>query len=115
MAEMIEKLGLSARRRRRGAVRASITKLADRVRDLERKADLSATEVLAARQSVERLKELNEDFKQYHFAVVDLVDDEGVEEAEQAVLDEHDDRVANLTDRLQALATRPKERGDAME
>ena len=53
MAEMIENLGRSARRRRRGAVRASITKLADWVRDLERKANLSATELLAARRSVE--------------------------------------------------------------
>ena len=75
MAEMIEKLRLSARRRRRGAVPASITKLADRVRDLEWKADLSATELLAAPRSVERLNVLHNDFKQYQFVVIDLVED----------------------------------------
>ena len=115
MAEMIEQLGLSARRRRRGAVRASITKLVDRVRDLERKADLSASEVLAALRSVERLKELDDDFKQYHFAVVDLLEDEDEEKTEQAILDEHDERVAKLTDRLQTLTTRPKKRGEPTE
>ena len=89
--------------------------MVDRVRDLERKADLSASEILTARRSVERLKELNDEFKQYHFAVVDLVEDEQVEDAEQAILDEHDERVAKLTDCLQTLLTRPKERGVATE
>ena len=84
------------------------TSPAPAVRNVERKADLSATEVLAARRFVGRSKELNDDFKRYHFAVVDLVEDKDVEEAEQAILDEHDERVANLTDRLQTLATRPK-------
>ena len=64
MTEMIEKLGLSARRRCRGAMPTSITKLVYRVKDLEQKADLSASEVLAVRQSIEKLKELNQDFKQ---------------------------------------------------
>ena len=112
---MIETLGLLGRRRRRGAVHASITKLTDRVKHLEQKADLSASEVLAARRSVEKLKELNDDFKRYHFAIVDLIEDEDEAEAEQAVLDEHDERVANLTDRLQMLATRPKEHDVATE
>ena len=75
MAEILETLGLSARRRRRGVVRASITKFSDRVKDLERKAVLSASELLTTRRSIDRLKELDDDYKRYHFAIVDLIED----------------------------------------
>ena len=44
-----------------------------------------------------------------------MVEDEGDEETEQAILDEHDERVADLTDHLQTPAARPKERGEATE
>ena len=97
MAEIIEKLGLSARWRRRGTVHASITKLADGVKDLKWEAMLSASEVLAARRLIQRLKELNDEFKRYHFVINDLVENEEQQEVEQALLDKHNDRVADST------------------
>ena len=51
-------------------------------------------------QLLQRLSSLDSDFKAYHFAVIDVVEPEALE-TEQGVLDEHDDKVAGLTVRLQ--------------
>lgn len=98
---------LSANRRRRGVVRASLTRLETRVKEFESKGtEISAGDRLAAQRLLQKLDTLDSDFKSHHFAVVDLVDEEAMS-TEQGVLDEHDDRVADLAVRLQQLITEP--------
>ena len=48
---------------------------------------------------------MDSDFKSHHYAIVDLIE-EGAMDAEQTTLDEHDDRVTDLSIRLQQLITR---------
>ena len=91
-------------RRRRGVVRASVTRLATRLNALESKSEEPTTIGVAQRMS-ERLASLDDDFKAHHFAVVDTLeeeDDEGAD-AEQDVLDKHDDDVASLALRIDRL------------
>ena len=93
---------LSANRKRRGVVRASLTRLDTRVAELEGKLEISARDRLAAHRLLQKLDTLDADFKLYHLAIIDLVGDESLN-TEQALLDEHDDKVADLALRIQQL------------
>ena len=95
-------LGIAASRRRRGVIRASVTKLADRIAELEAKMTLSPTDIFKAQQLQKKLEGYDTDFKLYHFKVVDLVEQEELER-KQAILEEHDDRVTDYSYRLQQL------------
>ena len=95
---------LSIARKRRGVVRASITRLDSRVADLQAKPELTAEDRLSAQQLLQRLNTLDTDFKSHHFAVVDLLDEDALE-GEQAILDEIDDRVTSLSVRIQRLVS----------
>ena len=102
-------------RRRRGVVRASVTRLATRLNALESKSEESTTIGIAQRMS-ERLASLDDDFKAHHFAVVDALEeeDDAGAAAEQDVLDKHDDDVASLAlriDRLIKLSSSAAESG----
>ena len=107
----LQDLDVSGRRRRRGVVKASITKLTDRVLDLESRVALSHTDRLEAKRFQERLTNLDAEFRMYHLAVVDLLEEEGDLAKEQADLDDHDDRVTDLLRRLTHLAT-PEDRAE---
>ena len=107
----LQDLDVSGRRRRRGVVKASITKLTDRVEDLELRVALSHTDRLEAKRFQERLTNLDAEFRMYHLAVVDLLEEEGDLAKEQADLDDHDDRVTDLLRRLTHLAT-PEDRAE---
>ena len=61
--------------RRRGIVRASITRLATRLSEYEGKTDQPSTLDHAHRMS-QRLNDLDSEFKCHHYGVVDLIDDE---------------------------------------
>ena len=50
------------------------------------------------------MNSLDAEFKSYHLSVMDLIEDDALE-GEQVVLDEHDDRIARLTVRVQQLAS----------
>ena len=95
---------LSTLRKRRGVVRASITRLGNRLRDLEAAPDAPGV-VDRARQLVTKLDALDADFKSLYFQTVDLIDDKETEELEreQQTLDKHDDDVTSLSVRLQQL------------
>lgn len=101
MATEVER-ELSTNRKRRGVIRASITRLGGRVAELEGKETLSSGDRLAAQRLLPKLEGLDSEFKNYHLAVVDLVGDDALG-AEQATLDEHDDRVADFTTRIEQL------------
>ena len=81
-------------RKRRGVVRASITRLTNRFKDLENDTDKPATLELA--QGMTLLDALD---GTHHHALIDLIDDEEALSTEQSILDDHDDFVADLSAR----------------
>ncbi len=93
---------LATLKRRRGAIKASITKLATKVSELEDK-EPSPSILTHAQQLSKRLEKLDSDFKTRHFSVIDVLEDEQQLTLEQDVLDKHDDELAELDLRLQAL------------
>ena len=60
---------------------------------------LTNTDRVTIQQLLKRLDTLDGKFKTHHFAVIDLVEEETLGE-EQAVLDDHDDKLLLLTERL---------------
>ena len=62
-------------RKRRGVVRASITRLANHLDDLEDKTDDIATRDIAQRMS-QKVNELDLEFKTYHYNLIDHIDDD---------------------------------------
>ena len=89
-------------KKRRGVVRASITRLTKRLKDLENDATNPITLDLA-RGLTRKLDGLDADFRTHHHALIDLIDDEDTLQQEQATLDQHDDLVAELTARIEQL------------
>ena len=59
----------------------------------------------SARQMSSKLKEYDAEYKTAHLSLIDLVDDDGALEGEQATLDEHEDLVAALSVRIESLIT----------
>ena len=45
---------------------------------------------------LDKLENLYSDFKRYHYALIELIDDEEILEEEQENLDKHDDEIAEL-------------------
>ena len=93
---------LAALRRRRGAIKASVTKLTTKLTELETKEFGPAIQA-QAQQLSKRLENLDADFKMRHFAILDVLDDDDQLATEHDTLDNHDDEVADLSLRLQAL------------
>lgn len=91
---------LATVKKRRGVARASITRLIKQLKDLESGPDQPATLNLA-RAIAQKLEILDTDFRTHHHALIDLVNDEEKLLVEQGTLDEHDDSVAELSDRIQ--------------
>ena len=91
-------------RKRRGVIRASNTKLANCLRDLNSRVHESSTLSLAQKMK-QRLESLDSDFKVQHFALIDTIhpDDEETLSKEQEVLDGHDDDITTLSVRVKQL------------
>ena len=104
MAEETTARSLSNCKKRRGIARASITRFNTKLKDLESKADQAGTFDLAQQMKL-KLESLDKDFKTYHYALVDLIDDEATLASEQETLDNHDDEMAILAVRVQQLIT----------
>ena len=96
-------LDITARRRRRGVAKASITKLIDRVLELEHKPKLTNTDRLTAQRLQQRLTDLDGDFKRYHLSIVDVLENDEEQTREQAVIDDHDNKVTELFTRILRL------------
>ena len=92
-------------RKRRGVVRASVTRLDTRLKTLEATPDAPGVSD-RAKQLAAKLDGLEADFKINHFQLIDLIDNEDELEQEQEILDGHDDDIASLTVRLQQLVTK---------
>ena len=95
---------VSTLRKRRGVVRASITRLTNRLKELEGDTDSPATLDLAG-GITRKLDALDTEFRAHHQALVDLIDDEEALLTEQNTLDDHDDLVAVLTARIRQLVS----------
>lgn len=97
---------LSAQRRKRGAIKASITRLQTKTREIEVNKD-DPDSPAHARRMAEKLKELDSNFKEQHFAVLELLEltggNDGEFDKEQEVLDKHEDEIAALTITLDRL------------
>ena len=89
-------------RKRRGVVRASITRLGTRLKELEEISDQPRTPD-HARQLLTKLRSLDEDFKKHHFELIDIIDGDEDLERVQSIIDKHDDDITSLSVRLQTL------------
>ena len=95
---------ISTQRKRRGVVRASITRLGSKIKELESKIEEPTTHDLAQRLFT-KLKTLDADFKTHHYSLIDLIDDDATLATEQETLDQHDDDVTALTVLIRQVLT----------
>ena len=65
------------------------------MRDLEAKTTRMDTRD-HTQHMLDKLENLDSDFKQYHYALIELIDDEEILEKEQENLDKHDNKIAEL-------------------
>ena len=89
---------LSSNRKKRGVVRASMTKLRTRLGELEAVRDADNAD-----QARRRLDTLFEEYKVHHFSVIDLLDSDDELAEEQEVFDTQDEEVTQLALRLERL------------
>lgn len=81
--------------KRRGAIKASITKLITKVTDLEAQ-EPGPTTLTHAQQLTKRLENLDSDFKTRHFAIINVIEDDEQLAEEQDVLNQHEDELAMI-------------------
>ena len=97
---------LTTARRRRGVVRASVTRTEEHVAILKVKQDLWHADQPAIQHVLKKLEELDAEFKKYHYAIVEFLESEEDVEDEQAMMDDHDDETADVVNHLQVLDTK---------
>ena len=103
-------MDLSRAKRRRGAARESVSRLKESVDKLEVKAELSKTDRLLVSRLVKKLENWDAEFRKQHDVVLDLTEEDTTAiEREQAVFDEHDEKVTQLSLRLQVLGLEESE------
>ena len=92
-------------RRRRGAVRARLTRVERDIAKLEGKSELASSDQRKIKRLLEQVKEDDKEFEQRHLEVLDFIDEEDQDslEAEESVCDEHGNRVMELLERLEQL------------
>ena len=72
---MSTRTGVLNPRARRGVVRASVTCKETNISGWEGKETLTAKDRQSILRTLKRLQELNEEFKGYHYSIVELMDD----------------------------------------
>ena len=93
---------LTASKRKRGVVRASVTKLGTKLGELEANPD-NPTTIDHAKCLNAKLESLDAEFKDHHYSVVELITHDEELEGEQEIIDRHDDVIADLKVRVQNL------------
>ena len=93
-------LEIIGKKRRRGTVRASLTKMVSHVVDMECRAPLSPTDEIVAKRMEQKMYDLDKDFRGYHYSILDLMEKDEDFDEEQATLDEHEEKISNILDRL---------------
>ena len=84
-------------------IRGSITRLGDKLSELETKERLPTKEQLTTKRMQQRLGEVDEDFRRLYFTIVDLLEQQEDLELERATFNEHKDKIGELGDHLQQL------------
>ena len=87
---------MSNGRKKRGTVKASITRLLARIGELEMAVN-QPNMLDHAQCSLIRLETLNSEYKVHHFPLIDLIEGEAVLQREQEDLDNHNDVVSDLS------------------
>ena len=95
---------LTSSKRKRGVVRASVTKLRTRLGELEKKVDDPSTLDFAQRLA-SKLDSLDAEFKVHHYSVIEHIVVERELLDEQDAIDQHDDIVTELGIRIQKLVS----------
>ena len=92
-------------RRRRGIIRGRLTRIERDIADLEHKEELADQDQRKVERLLEQIKDNDASFETRHLEVLDLIkeDDEDTLKQEEEVFDEHVNRVAELTGRLERL------------
>ena len=103
---MITRSGTRAQRRREAA-NGTVKLLEQRTEALEAKEWLMDDDKRSALRMSKLLGDVSADFKNYHFAIVDTLENEDDVKAEQEVLDHHELSVLELVDRLGMLVEVP--------
>ena len=78
-----------------------------RIDAFETKEELTHTDRLAIQRLIKKFKTLDNEFCQHHYTIVELLDEEAMEE--QVALDNHDERVTDLMERVQQLVLEQEE------
>ena len=95
---------IKAARRRRGAVRARLTRIERDIVKLEGKSDLNPNDERKIKRLTEQVKEDDKSFEERHLEVLDFIDeDQDTLKAEETICDEHGNRVMELLERLNQL------------
>ena len=76
---------------------------------------LTSSDLLTVERLSNKIKVLDAELKDHHYTVIDLVgDDEQKLDEEQAVMDDHKDKVAEITEHLQQLRPESKAASSAV-
>ena len=90
-------------------VHVSVTCFKHRLNTLEDKDNLNSSDLLAVKSHLIKTEALDVEFKEHHYAVINLVgNDEHILDEEQATMDNHEDKVAEIIERLQQLRPEAK-------
>ena len=73
----------------------------DYVTILKVKQDLFHAHQLAIQHLLKKLEQLGTEFNEYHYSIIEMLENEEDLEDEQAMLDDHDDKIPDLVIRLQ--------------
>ena len=92
---------LTSNRKRRGVAQASITRLSKNLSKLESTPEDPGT-LTSVKRLLTKLETLDKEFKSLHLAIVDHTE-EGALPKEQQVLDNHDEEVSLLEERIRQL------------
>ena len=94
---------IKGKKRQRGTVRASITKMVSCIANMESRAPLSPTDEILAKRMEQKTYDLDKDFREYHYSILDLMKEDEDFDGEQAILDEHEEKISTILDHLYVL------------
>ena len=99
----IKRLDITGRHRQQDMILASITRLGNKVEELDAEELSPPIDWLAAKMVQLRLNELDKDFKRYNFTIINLLEPHDELELEQATFNDLEDRVGNLGNCIKQL------------
>ena len=111
---MLTRLGATVRRRRDAAI-GTIELLERRTTVLEAKESLTEDDRQSTLRMNGLLSSVTADFKNYHFTLIDSIENDEEVQREQATLHKHELKVMELVDRLGRLMTVPHKTKPATE